>query len=251
MTNFENPSDGVKKRWLMEQPIFDRIKSQGFSEYAKDMNLKSACIRPEDAPIRVCCMDEGTPSFLHAAGGGILLPPEELEKYLGHTKAQVLTSHDGCGAARIYAGMHGIDMARADETGLMWAKKTAEKHGLIHEHISASSMSRPEEGHFARVCYYDLTGSFDWRRDEGLPAGFTVSHKFMDTDYALKAETLTALKIAFGEHGLGHLLDADHPFILCAVAREEDLARALSELKSLPHHYDGRVEIEHITVPDF
>jgi hypothetical protein len=240
--------EAILKEYNKEESLFDEIYSKGFASYTRELpRLLEAFAPPKKC---ICCMDEGTPEGMHAAGSGILLNEEQLQKYFQETKPEIITSHDGCGAAKIYAKANGLNEEEADKIGREWAEKQAAKFGLKHEHILGTEMSRPTEGHFARVCYYDTTGVLNWNHDAGLPAGFVVSRKFMDPEYALK-EVSVASNIAFGHHGLSEeLLSEEKPFLFVAVAATEaELEQAMKELKTLAHTHGKKIRVEGFVVP--
>lgn len=243
-----NHREAIENAHRAEDEIYQYVFKNGFSAYVESLadlprafELKKKC---------VCCMDEGTSEGYHAAGSGILLSEEDLEKYYNETGPEEITSHDGCGAAKLYAKAKGLDLDKADEYAREWAEAQAAKRGKRHRHVSANEMKRPAEGHFARTCYYDLTGSFNWDGVDGVLAGFVVSRKFMNPDYALK-EVSVAFGIAFSDHGLGDgLLTEDSPFYLVAIADNEDqLAAAKDELAKLEHSYGAKVRIDGFIKP--
>lgn len=238
----------VERYFHLEDETYHQIAESGFARYAKDLpNLKKAFETRENC---VCCIDEGTPEGGHVAGSGILMDQDELEEYYRQTKPDEITSHDGCGAAKIYDESQDIPSENPDEAGRLWAQELAEKLGIKHRHISADEMKRPKEGHFARTVYYDLTGHFNYSAVEGLPAGFTISRKFITPHYALQ-EVDVALNIAFGEHGLGDKISEDKPFYLVVVAEnEEQLDLTKQELDKLSHSHGDKIKVDGFIKPE-
>ncbi|MEK7584036.1 MAG: hypothetical protein AAB490_02230, partial [Patescibacteria group bacterium] len=214
----ENDREMIEKSYHAEDAAYQSIYRDGVDAYAKTLphlaqafELNKKC---------VSCMDEGTPGGVHAAGSGMLMNDAELEEYFAAASPDEITSHEGCGAARLYAAAHGLDIERSDQYAQEWAKHEADKRGLTYRHIAAPNMKRPSEGHFARTCYYDTTGTFNWDAAEGLTAGFVVSRKYMTPEYSLR-EASVAMDIAFGDHGLGgKLLSREKPFLLVAIAED-------------------------------
>lgn len=231
-----------------QQEIMNRIKAEGFSAYAEKLpNISDAFDLSKNQKNGfercVCCMDEGTCHGLHAAGSLILLSDEALEDYIKTAGPDAITSHDGCGAGKLYCRKHGLPEDNSDAIARARIEEIAEKYGLAHEHISASEMNRPEF-HDARVCYYDGTGEFNYAGVEGLPKGFVVSRAFLGKETSL-VETGVACNIIFGDHGLGDNLTEDAPFVLVPLAKDpESLQQLQDELAGLPHSYGSRVMID-------
>ena len=237
----------VEKYYHQEDEMYRQIAERGFSEYANSLpDLAKAFETRENC---VCCIDEGTPEGGHVAGSGILMSEDELISYYEQTKSEVVTSHDNCGAAKIYDESQDMPSENPDEAGRLWAQELAKKLGIKHRHISADEMKRPKEGHFARTVYYDLTGHFNYSATEGLPAGFTISRKFITPKYALE-ELGVALSITFGDHGLGNKITAENPFYLVVVAEnEEQLADAKQELDNLSHSHEDKIKVDGVVKP--
>lgn len=237
----------VEKYYQREDKIYRQITERGFANYVTTLeNLPQAFRRKQNC---ICCMDEGTPWGMHIAGSGILMSPADLQDYYNQTKPDEITSHDGCGAARIYNESQDLPSENPDEAGKKWAQKLAKRFGIKHRHIVAEEMKRPSEGHFARICYYDLTGSFNYGGIAGLPAGFVISRKFITPEYAQK-EVAVALSISFGDHGLGNRLSFDQPFYLVAIAEDEgDLVKLKAELAKPSESYGNKIKIAGFVKP--
>lgn len=143
--HLNNHRENIEKYFRQEDGIYDDIYGKGFSDYAASLlylpdafELKSRCI---------CCIDEGTPEGMHAAGSGILMSEEELDKYFEKTKPEEITSHSGCGAAKLFAERHPeLNITDPDSYAEQWAQQQADKRGLRYRHLSAEEMKRPEEG---------------------------------------------------------------------------------------------------------
>jgi len=238
----------IEKRSHAEDAAYQAIYRDGIDAYTKTLPRLRQAFELEKKC--VSCMDEGTPGGTHAAGSGMLMNDVELEQYFAATKPDEVTSHEGCGAAKLYAEAHGLDIERSDHYAQEWAKHEADKRGLRYRHIAAADMERPSEGHFARTCYYDTTGTFNWDAAEGMTAGFVVSRKYMTPEYALR-EASVALDIAFGDHGLGtKLLSEEKPFLLVAIAEDaKQLAEAKKELGRLAHGRGKQVRIDGFLKP--
>jgi len=239
----EHTQEKLLKFWLEQEPVFKQIQTKGWSEYLSSLKL-TGVFELKDKKLR--CIDEGTVGGIHLAGSGILNKSAAVEivKQAGVTG---IYSHAGCGAAGLYAqSQKGLDISRADEYGIDWAKELAQASDLPYEgHIELSEMARPPEFHIARVAYYDGTGKFDPSQIEGLPPGFVISRKFLTPDYA-KQEADIATKIALGDHGFGKIITPESPFYLVAIGGEQkstSLETLKQELDEIASQQQGRVTV--------
>lgn len=237
-----------------QEPIMEQIFRNGFEAYARTLKNLSEPFdlkkhRAGDNSERcICCMDEGTPFGIHAAGSGILLSEKEFDEYVKKVKPDAISSHDGCGAGKIYAQSNDLPIEESDEITKEWTKKMAQKYNLPHLHFAAGQMKRPEF-HDARVCYYDNSGKFNYYGVEGLPKGFVISRYFLGEKNSLK-EAAVAVDIIFGEHGLGNLLSEDKPFIIAAIGKnEKELEIFEAELLKLKHPYGAKIKIDGFIAP--
>ena len=222
-----------------QKKIFEKIQKVGFVKYANSLKNISDFFTLQDHAIR--CVDEGTPGGLHSAGSGILRDKSEVVTAFKKAGVTEITSHDGCGAAKLYARANGLDESKSDEYGKKFAKEIAHELALPYHHITAEEMARPKEFHIARVAYYDGTGTFNLGDGKTFPIGFVISRKIQSKQTSL-AEAGIALDIAFGHHGFGDLITEYNPFILIAIgATKEDVENLKSELKNLKHNYGNKV----------
>jgi len=245
------PHPNPAEEWAKQKPLFEAIQKLGIQRFAEALpdiedafELKDHCIR---------CMDEGTPGGIHLAGSGILMAEADAIKALHDAHADGVYSHDGCGAAALYAKKMGLDASRADEYGVIWAKHLAEVCGVPYKgHIEQKEMKRPADFHLARVAYYDGTGSFDPSRAADLPPGFVISRRFLQGEAAL-SEADIAASIATGHHGYGDLITADEPFYIIPVGDSEDpnfsVETLSAELERIAASSGGRVRITGFTRP--
>ena len=237
-----------------QQAIMARIAEVGFEKHAEGLSdLPDAFDLEKHKPAEdlhtcICCMDERTPYGKHLAGSGILLPEDAFEKAFKKSGADSISSHTGCGAARIYAEKMGLNPADSDRIGREWAEKMAEKMGVPHIPLEVE-VDKPF--HYARVCYYDGTGKFNYAGVEGLPAGFVVGRKNMDKEASL-AECGVAENIAFGDHGFGReMLSESNPFWFVAVGNTpKETERLKDELAELVHTEGNNVVIDGFTAPE-
>lgn len=246
ITAHENHGAEKKEAFEKQQIIMEKINKIGFAHYTETLpNLKDAFDlnkhKLENHSRCVCCMDEGTPEGIHSAGSGILLSEEDLETYVRVAQPDAISSHDGCGAGKLYCRAHGLPEKNSDQIAREWAEDKAKKYNLPHIHVSTADMKRPTGFHDARVCYYDATGKINNDSSAGLPKGFVISRAYMKKENCL-AEASVAMDIIFGDHGLGELLTEKNPFVIIAVAKnEKELEEIKKEITELKNPYGDRV----------
>jgi hypothetical protein len=244
-----------------QQAVMDKIREIGFARYAESLpNLKDAFDLDKHQPREgihncVCCMDEGTPWGIHAAGSGILLSDEEFDLWFDRVKPDCLSDHDGCGAKEVKARhlmeKFGIDFEMAMKMVEHWVEKKAQEKGVKFIKISAAEMNRPDF-HDAPLAYYDGTGSFNYEGVEGLPKGFVVSRLYLGKEPALNEDGV-AEAIIFGPHGYGNdekFFNEKRPFVFVAVGKSpEDLASLKNELAEFSHSHGDRIIIDGFVAP--
>ena len=225
-----------------QKSLFQKIRKINFSSYTNSLKNISEFFELDDHSIR--CVDEGTPGGLHSAGSGILRDKAEVITAFKKAGVTEVTSHDGCGAAKLYARLHGLDESKGDECGKKFSEEIAKDLAVPYHHITAHEMSRPKEFHIARVAYYDGTGTFNFGDGKTFPPGFVISRKIQSEKDSLFEVTL-GLNIAFGKNGFGDLITKSDPFILVAVGEtKEDTESLKTELKKLKHNFDNKVIID-------
>jgi hypothetical protein len=228
-----------------QKKIFEKIQKVGFAKYANSLKNLSVFFLLKDCAIR--CIDEGTPGGLHSAGSGILRDKAEVLNAFKKAGVTEITSHDVCGAAKLYARAKGLDETKADEYGKRWSQEIAKELGVSYHHIGFAEMQRPKDFHIARIAYYDGTGTFNFGDGKIFPPGFIISRKIQSEKDSL-AEASVALNIAFGNHGFGALITENDPFILAAIGEtEKETEQLKKELKTLSHNYGKKVIIDDFT----
>jgi len=238
----------IVKFFEQQDSILQEIKEKGFSAYTETLtNLTEAF---KEKTKSVCCMDEGTPGgCFHTAGSGILRDKSEVLDYYRKAGVTEITSHDGCGAAGLYAKANGLDASKADEYGKEWSQAIARELGVSYRHIIAEEMHRPEGQHIARVAYYDNTGKFDYSKVKELPVGFIISHDVQSLKDNVD-DAMISFNIATGGHGFGELITEEKPFIICVIGKDEnDLEKLKSELSGLTEHFGKKVKIDGFICP--
>lgn len=228
----------IKKYWNEQGEILEKIKEQGgMANYIKTIPNIQAAFKGND--LMVCCIDEGTPYGCVRFAGSLILNQDKAEKFIPLLKnigVLGVYSHTGCGAAQLYAKQNNLDIAKADEYGIDWAKKLAEMIGVPYKgHIGTQGiepMKRPKEFHVARVIYYDGTGRFNPDKVKGLPLGFAISRRYhLDVGNALN-EVKIAISIAAGSHGFEDLIDKNHPIIIILIGDANDKNFSIGKMKS-------------------
>ncbi|MCK9352344.1 MAG: hypothetical protein M0P76_06200 [Candidatus Pacebacteria bacterium] len=233
--------------WKEQSRIFRKIKENGFEVYASSLKKLSDMFGVQDGYVR--CVDEGTPGGFHAAGSGILRSKKEMLKIFRDAGVRGVTSHDGCGAAKMFAKANCKDETCGDAEGKKWAKELASELGVPYRHISFAKMQRPKEFHISRAAYYDGTGCFNFGDGKKLPPGYIISRQ-IQSEKASLSEILLGLNISFGPNGFGERITEDEPFILVAVGKTKtDTVRLKKELRSLEHPYGKKVIIDGFTAP--
>jgi hypothetical protein len=257
----QNGPKGIGDFFKEQQALFKEIYEIGFFDYAKNIKGIENAFSSHDHCLR--CMDEGTPGGLHSAGSGILWEDQDaLIEALKKAGVKEITSHDGCGAARIHCQKKGLDLTKSDEIGKEYAENLAKKMGVPHRHISFSGktnasevnttneeMQRPDGLHIARVAYYDGTGEFDFSKLKELPPGFIIS-RAINTDEISMGEAGVAIDIATGGHSYGNLIDKDHPFVLVAIGKDKQhMLSLMYELRKIQLEIGPNVKVDGFVAP--
>ena len=195
---------------------------QNHPEFNKDFfNKEKRCL---------CCMDERTAKgTLNLPGSGILIEGEKAQEAfrqrLQEAEIEGVYSHDGCGAAKLYAKEHGIN--DPNKAAVEYAQNLALKLGIEYKgHLKTSG------DHPGRVVYYDTTGYLNrespvWQ--EKMPTGFAISRHVLNEREGMDA-LLLAVKIAFSEHGegFGRFTESD-PLSLVYVLPDTQADQALTQ----------------------
>jgi len=250
MTTHENQSEKIKTKedfFKAQQLSLEQIYAKGMADFVKKIpNLSEAFTSHDNC---IYCIDEGTPGKNHSAGSGILRDKDEVLDAFRKAGVSKITSHDGCGAAVLFAKQNGLDPSNADEYAKQHAQTLAQKLGVPYEHISFEKMKRPADFHIARITYYDNTGQFDYSRVEGLPPGFIISRGIQRMEDSL-AEAQVAFGIATGHHGFEELINDKNPFVLSIIAKdEEELKQLKDEIIKSGKFSDSRILIDGFIMP--
>ncbi len=235
----------VDKEWKEVLPTVLKLKKIGGRKYFNETENISEAFSLSDTDLR--CIDEGTAGGVHMAGSGILLNINRAEEICKKANVSGVYSHAECGAARIYAKRENLDEEESDEFGIEWAKTLAEKLKVPYKgHIEIEKMVRPSGLHTAVAAYYDGTGKFDNSKIAGLPKGFVINRKYLDSDYG-KTELKTAIEIAFGSHGFSEKFNQETPFSVIVLGSEkETLDTEAAEAREVAASFGERVLIHSV-----
>ncbi|MFA6324769.1 MAG: hypothetical protein WCX46_00895 [Candidatus Paceibacterota bacterium] len=233
--------------FIGQQNLFDQIYKNGFQNYTQGLpSINEAFIENHS----MCCIDEGTPHGIHSAGSGILRDKEEVLTSFRDAGVTEITSHDGCGAAGLYAKSKGLDLSKSDEYAKEWSKEIAKELGVPYRHISSTEMSRPKGLHVSRVAYYDGTGKFDYSTTKELPAGFIISRAIQSIGTSI-SEATVSFNIATGDHGFGELINQKNPFMIVAIGKDQEhLDKLLNELNDVKGVMGDKVKIDGFIAPN-
>src|SRR5690606_25941964 len=152
------------------------------------------------------------------AGSGILLGEQRARELWRQNKVTKVTSHVGCGAAKLYCQQNGLDEAQSDLIASEVLKEWANKEGLEFEFIG--QLNRPAELHNARGVFVDCTEKLKANNSPHLPHMFQVTANMSAQEIAEDIKLCFA--IATGDHGLGQLIAAEQPFVVGFVSSQEN-----------------------------
>ncbi len=239
----------VHAEWNRQNDIFNRLNI-GAEEYILSLNIKPAFQQGNDK--KLCCIDERIPYGVgHVPGSGILFEYNEAIDVIIASGATTMTSHDGCGAAKLWAERQGKDTNNSDEYGKEFSRQLAKDLGLGYEHIGYDKMIGPTSFHIARVGYYVGAPYFNPYKVEGMLPGFIISRRYSKQKNAQQDMEL-AISIAFGHHGFDGKFTKDSPFIIVPIGDSSDkefsLASLTAELEQIANKHNN-VKIDGFTAP--
>lgn len=219
----------AQELWDRQSPVVRALRQQGAEKFFQSIPDIEQAFHPGDRWL--CCIDEGCSGGVNLAGSGILLGIEGAAAIAKAAGVTAVTSHEECGAAKLWAAQAGKDARSSDDYGKQFAAALAKQLDISYCHLPLSEMARPAGLHVARVVYYDGTGKFDPSRVPEVPPGFVISRRFLATDYAIE-ECGIAVSIALGTHGFGKLFTPDEPLLIIVIGHPTDAALALGKLRA-------------------
>ncbi|MDO8560120.1 MAG: hypothetical protein Q7S23_03770 [bacterium] len=219
----------AQTNWDAQSPLVVRLRELGALVFFQSIPNIQHAFHPGERWL--CCIDEGCPGGVNLAGSGILLGVEGAARIAHDAGVTAITSHEECGAAKLWAKQSGKNAETSDDYGKEFSAELAKKLGVSYCHLPLSEMTRPAGLHVARVIYYDGTGTFDPARLPELPPGFVISRRYLDTEYALR-ECGIAISIALGDHGFGARFTPKEPLLIVAIGHPTDPALSLEKLRA-------------------
>ncbi|MDQ7023857.1 MAG: hypothetical protein Q9M97_10340 [Candidatus Gracilibacteria bacterium] len=209
----------MDKYWDKELTRFKIIKSVGINEYIRMLGTGVMNAFKEKTGC-VCCMDDRTEDGqLRLAGSGILLAEEigidGVVKIMKDFDVDEVTSHDDCGAAKLYASNKNLDISKSDEYAKEFSKELAEKAGLPYRHIIV------ENPHAARCIYIDFTNMFNPKGIHGLPKGFEITARGLPLKHIID-EIEVAYTVSTGEDLFGDRINENSQFYIFVVGTPDN-----------------------------
>ncbi len=254
----EKKMRSVEEYWQDSQNIFSEIYKSGIKKYLRKVPALKKAFLLHDYSVR--CIDEGTPGGIHIAGSGILLSTKEKKTELKKVVAELkragvdgVYSHEGCGAAKLYAETIMKEPDKDRGYAIDWAKELSTIIDVPYKgHIA--ELARPKEFHNARIIYYDGSGKFDPFKIKEIPDGFIISRYYLDQKYS-KEELKIAISIALGHHGFGNKFTKDSPLIIAPIEGSENKTLYLSlrqletEVKDVSLQFGERIFVKGFKEP--
>jgi hypothetical protein len=281
MREFENintPEAKKDQAWESQQDMMEAIYTGGFEGFFNKIPERGRAFDSQKK--LVCCMDEGvthveSESKLSLAGSGILYPAgsweerlERVAELLHSLGVEEVTSHDGCGAAKLAwerdGGNKKLGHLTPDEYGRKWSLELqallntkTNLHDIAHRHISHGEMKRPPEFHNARMVYFDGTGTFNPDKlNDKIPNGFVIDYRNetrlaknrQEMDYPFE-ELKVALEIAFGNHGFGKKFTPENPLVISVITKGDKDDKLMEKIEKLiPSDLTHKVKIDSLTI---
>jgi len=264
---------GKEIDWQIQLMKLNPIYRDGIQQFLESFENPEKVFELKDRFLR--CMDEGTPGGLHLAGTGILLADlanlsvedlvaapgwPKLKRFIESAHIGGFTYHKDCGAVKLYEDEKGLPL-ETDEDAQKFAELLAQAYREESGQdipVIETPLIRAEGLHQAVAIYYDGTGSFDPSQNDNLPAGFVISRKYLDSEYA-KKELEIALRIATGGHGFD-LKDSDRegkfseetPLLIVGVSSADgvDTETLLTEIEAIiPEELKQSIRIDSLVKP--
>lgn len=221
--------------------IADKITKKGFDKYVQELPGFYESFTPKDKEQKLKCSDERIKSRGMANPGGLLfdliiheVPDTELADHYKANKIKILSSHDGCGAAKAAMSKE-LNAPQNDWAKInAWAKKKTEafvnkfakSHGFTFEHISENELEPQGHIHPGTAIYLDDVGGFNPQDVPGLEQGYVVSGPI--AKHPVDAVRALIMLVAFGPGNAGDLIRKRrlmHTFSVHIIAPDEEKLR--------------------------
>lgn len=241
----------LNEAWKNEQELVGKIVTDNsLTEIFNAIQNKEKIIPEGGDILEVVCMDgrldeteKEASVFVRDGGSGILRGEEGVGNIAdGYVRAAMelgvgtirITSHGDCGAWALSGKDKNEGEKYYNDLRESIAKKIEEADlpiEVILEYIPNEEGNKEGKGlclpHIERAAYYANVSSFNPQVVLGLPAGFVISRKYLESKYAI-ANAAIAVKIAFGGHGFGERFTKEQPFLLIGIV---DNVEKLDEIK--------------------
>lgn len=247
----KNLTEKISLVWRSAGKQCQEIQRIGFAVYLKKNGLDIS--RSFEAPKTIkkngavlTCMDERTPGVFRISGSGIIFGVDYTVKIIKKAsgcgaRINAVSWHKGCGAAKKYAELNGLDKTQADKYAQEFAEEVSRKLKEQGANIAASETKvlPPKNFHNAICAYADFTGRFNSGKIKKLPRGFQISAKYHEDKIKngvgktrIKSpaiyDTLLALDIAFNPagHGFGKRFSPKRPFRIITLCDRKERSQA-------------------------
>jgi len=229
------------KYWEKEVTRFKIIRSVWINEYIR-MLWTDIMFAFKDKTGCICCMDDRTEDGqLRLAGSGILLAEEIwidwVVKIVKDYNVDEVTSHDDCGAARLYTEAKWLDVSKSDEYAKEFSKELAKKSNLPYRHIKV------ENAHAARCIYVDFTNKFNPMWIHGLPKWFEITARGLPLKHIIE-EIEVAYKISTWDYLFGDKIDSTNQFYIFVVWTPDNFYKFVEELNKIITQSEWKIRID-------
>jgi len=233
--------------WTTARLVREAIRASGVQSYVDSLSNLTDAFRPSDRALR--CIDRRTAGGIRLAGSGILVGLDKAKAFAEAARADRVTYHEDCGAARMWAQAHGLGEDKVTDCARDFAAQLAAALGVPCEE---APLAGPPGFHDETAIYYDGTGLADPSRASGLPKGFVITRPYFSADPSdALQEVRMAVDIAFGPHGFAALFTPENPLLLIPIGDPRDerfsLEALTQELRSLL--LPERVALDGFTAP--
>jgi hypothetical protein len=155
-----------------------------------------------------------------------------------------VTSHDDCGAAKIYTQVKDLDLDKSDEYAKEFSKELAKKAGLPYRHIKV------DNPHAARCIYVDFTNRFNPMWIHGLPKGFEVTARWLSLKHIID-EIEVAYTIATWDHGFGDRIDQNNQFFIFVIWTPDNFYDFVEALNNVVNKAEWKIRIDFFNTINF
>jgi hypothetical protein len=213
--------------------------------------------KKEGDKVSIGCIDEGIKKKIPLAGSGILfLTEEQVLEFIKKRGVDIITTHDNCGAALIWAREKKPDISQedADKEAAKYIEMIAKKAGIKYRHISAQNMKRPPEFHSARMIFFNNVKDYFPSVIKGLPPAFSIERFTLFDPENAKKRLKLAIGIALGEHGFKKRFTEKEPLIIACVLNESDDDKEIMQevdkiLDEMGDNFKKRIKVDFFVVP--